>query len=75
MTREEMVELRKRLIVGEPPYERDPMGSLIRKTGSVGLDELRVLSDYGPGAAAIRTLFEAQIMLLDHLLPPLKGDQ
>jgi len=70
MTREEIIELRLRLIRGDPPYEElDLMGKPKRaKGGTPGLDERKALGDYDPGASGIRLVMEALVKLMDHLL-------
>ena len=70
MKREEMIELRQRLIRGDPPYfEEDIMGRPKRAKGGIpGLDERKVLGDYDPSAGGIRLAFEALIKLMDHHL-------
>ncbi len=70
MTREEIVELRLRLIRGDPPYEElDLMGKPKRAKGGIpGLDERKALGDYDPSASGIRLTMEAVVKLMDHLL-------
>ena len=74
MTREEMIDLRKRLLRGDPPYEeRDVMGRPKREKGGVpGLDELKAMGDYGAGASGIRLALEAQLQIIEHLLERLR---
>jgi hypothetical protein len=70
MTREEMIDLRLRLIRGDPPYEEvDLMGKPKRAKGGVaGLDERKALGDYDTSAAGIRLVMDALVKLADHLL-------
>jgi hypothetical protein len=74
MKREEMVELRTRLIRGDPPYDEiDLMGKPKRGKGGVpGLDERKALGDYDPGAGGLRLSFEALVKLIDHFLERMK---
>lgn len=70
MTREELIELRERLISGDPPYEGlDLMGKPKRGRGGIaGLDERKALGDYDTSASGIRMVMEALVKLADHLL-------
>lgn len=67
--RDELAALRKRLIMGDPPYVIDEvMQTKKRHGGAPGLDELKAIGDYAPGAASLRLLFESQIAFIDHML-------
>lgn len=68
MTREEMVELRQKLICGDPPYTSGPLGEKLRGSGVPGIEERKVLSDHDANASGIRLVMEAQLKLIDHLL-------
>ena len=70
MTKEDLIELRERLIRGDPPYEEvDLMGRPKRaKGGTSGLDERTALGDYDPSASGIRMVMEAMVKLVDHML-------
>lgn len=69
MKRDEMIDLRKRLVRGDPPYTVDQMGNLIREKGGLaGLDERRALGDHDPNASGVRLALETQLALIDHLL-------
>lgn len=69
MTRQEVIELRKRLIVGEPPYTKDTTGNLVRDRGGfAGIEERRIMGDYSPDATAIRVLIETCLLLIDDKL-------
>jgi hypothetical protein len=74
MNRDEMVELRRRLIRGDPPYEEvDLMGRPKRdKSGVPGLDELKAMGDYGAGASGIRLALETELRIIDHLLEKMR---
>lgn len=69
MNREEMVDLRSRLLMGDPPYTVDQMSNMRREKGGVrGLDELKKLGDYNPDTATLRLALETSLKLIDHLL-------
>lgn len=70
MTRDEMVELRKTLLLGSPHYkEVDLMGRPKREKGGVpGIHELQAMGDYGAGASGIRLALESVVQILDHML-------
>jgi hypothetical protein len=71
--RDEMVALRKRLMVGEPPYEIEPvMGRKVRKTGTKGLDELKDIGNYDAGADGTVLALETCLHIIDHILERLK---
>lgn len=69
MTREEMILLRKHLIMGNPPYTTDAIGNLKReKGGTPGLHERQHLGDHDPNASGVRLALETHLNLIDHLL-------
>lgn len=69
MTKEEMVLLRRRLVLGEPPYTTDAIGNLKREKGGIaGLHERQKLGDHDPNASGVRLALETQLVLIDHLL-------
>lgn len=68
MTKEEMLDLRDRIIRGDPPYEVDQMGNRRRHSGTAGLDELKAVGDFGAGAASARLALGAVLQLVDHVL-------
>jgi hypothetical protein len=72
MTREELLALRNKLIVGDPPFTRDPTGRMARSDGIAGLEERRALGDYDANAAGIRLALEACLKLAQHLLDRMK---
>lgn len=74
MKRDEMLDLRHRLIEGDPPFDGfDVMGKPKRSKGGIpGLAERRVLGDHDPGAGGIRLAYEALLKLTDHLLERMK---
>ena len=69
MNREQLVKLRERLIMGDPPYKKDEvMGTLRRDIGTPGLDELKAVGSYAPGASSIIMSLETSLQLVEHLL-------
>ena len=74
--RDEMLALRKKIMMGDPPYEVEKAGPLagkkIRKTGSPGLQELREIGNYGAGAGGTVIALEAILQVVEHLLERLK---
>lgn len=73
MKRDEMVELRKRLMMGEPPYTVDPMGNLRREKGGLpGLNERKRAGDHDPNASGVRLALETLLALIDHWLERMK---
>lgn len=69
MTRDELVDLRNRVIMGSPPYEREPvMNQMVRKSGTPGLDELRKTGDFGPHASSIVLALEVGLALIERAL-------
>lgn len=73
MTREELMELRSSLLLGNPPYEIDPVtGARKRKSGTPGLEERRTMGDYDTNASGIRVALEACLQLTDCLLDRMK---
>lgn len=67
--RDEMAALRKKIMMGEPPYEIDPfLQTKIRKSGTRGLEELRDIGNYSAGAEAAILALEASLQIVDHLL-------
>lgn len=73
MTREELLEVRKRLMLGDPPYTRDTMGNLRREKGGLpGLLERQALGDHDPNASGVRLALDTTLMLIDHLLEKMR---
>ena len=68
MTRDELVELRQKLLLGFPPYETGAMGELMRKSGIAGLHERRRLGTYDTNASGILLALETILTLCDHAL-------
>ncbi len=67
--RADMVALRDRLLLGDPPYEIDPfLQTKIRKSGAPGLEELRDIGNYDAGAAANILALDACLQIIDHIL-------
>ena len=67
--REELVQLRDKVIRGDPPYEIDKVMETIRRSkGSPGLDELRKIGDFAPGIATLRLVLENQLAIIELLL-------
>ena len=73
MTRDELLELRGRLLLGSPPYELDQAtGAKKRSSGAAGLEERRSMGDYDASAAGIRMALEICLQLTQHLLDRMK---
>jgi hypothetical protein len=71
--RDELIALRKRLMMGDPPYEIEPvLGRKVRKTGTPGFHELQEIGNYGAGASGTVLTMDAIIQILDHLLGRVK---
>lgn len=72
--RDDMVALRNRLLLGEPPYEIDAfLQTKVRKKGGApGLEELRDIGNYDAGAGANILALEACLQIIDHLLGRMK---
>ena len=71
--RDDMVALRSRLMLGDPPYEIDPyLQTKVRKSGVPGFEELRDIGNYDAGAAANILALDACIQIIDHLLERIK---
>jgi len=68
MTRDEIIELRQKLLLGVPPYETGAMGELMRKGGIAGLDERRRLGAYDANASGLLLVMETSLMLCNHAL-------
>lgn len=68
MTKEELLAIRKRLIMGDPPYEKDDMGNLRRRGGVAGLHERKSLGDHDPNASGVRLALETLLALIDDRL-------
>ena len=69
MTKEELVAIRRRLVLGDPPCTKDGMGNLIRERGGTpGLHERQALGDHDPNASGVRLALETSLLLVDHLL-------
>lgn len=69
MKRDELVQLRERVLLGEPPYTKDALGKLRRERGGLpGLHERQALGDHDPNASGVRLALETQVALIDHLL-------
>ena len=67
--RDDMVAIRKRLLMGDPPYTVDPvMQTKKRSGGNPGLEELNAVGDYAPGAASLRLTIDSLIRLIDVFL-------
>lgn len=72
--RDRLVALRKRLIMGDPAYEIDPvLGNKKRPWGTKpGIEELTEIGDYAPGAASLRMTMETLRDLIDDMLDRVK---
>jgi len=71
--RDDMLALRSRLMVGDPPYEIDPfLQTKVRKSGAPGFEELRDIGNYDAGASANILALDACIQIIDHLLGRIK---
>lgn len=68
MTREEIVALRDRLLLGSPAYKTGQMGEMLRVTGSAGLHERRHGGAYDAGANGILLALESCLTLCQHIL-------
>lgn len=68
MTKEELAQIRQRLLLGEPPYTKDPMGNLVRSTGVAGLHERQQRGDHDANASGVRLALETHLQVLEHLI-------
>lgn len=69
MIREELVELRKKLMKGSPPYTTDPvLGNKSRKGGVAGLEERKAIGAFDPNSSGVILALEAIMQITDHLL-------
>lgn len=66
--RDRLVALRKRLIVGEPPFQRDQIGSFKRAEGVPGIEERKAIGNFHPDAAGLLLVMETLAELLDTFL-------
>lgn len=67
--RDKLLALRKKIIVGNPPFEVDEvMGTHRRREGAAGLEELRAIGDYFPGAQTQRMNLEILLEIVEDLL-------
>lgn len=68
--RDRLVALRKRVLMGDPPYKVDPLMKTKRREfgGKPGLEELVDIGDYGPGAASQRLTMELIRDILDDMI-------
>jgi hypothetical protein len=69
MTREELVALRTLLMRGTPPYTKNALGALERKSGGIpGIEERRAMGQYDTNASGVLLALEASLMMVDHIL-------
>lgn len=68
MTREELLELRQKLLRGSPPFTPDPTnpGNMTRKIGVPGLEERRAMGDFDANASGVRMALEACLALVQN---------
>jgi hypothetical protein len=75
MTRDEILALRKQLLMGNPPYEIEPVfGKKTRKEGAAGIEELRQVGEYHPAAPAGLLALETCLRIIEHLLEKEEGE-
>lgn len=68
MTHDELVAWRNRLLLGDPPYEKDSLGAFVRKSGMAGLHERRHGGLYDVNASGVLMAMEASLALCQHAI-------
>jgi hypothetical protein len=75
MTRQELLDLRTKLIRGDPPYTVRKVGPIEernRSGGVPGLDERAMINEFDANASGVKLALQACLALTEHLLERLK---
>lgn len=68
MNRDELLVLREKLLMGDPPYEENQFGDKVRKGGTPGLRERKTMGGYDVNASGVALALQACLELTQHLL-------
>lgn len=77
MTREELVQWQRNLLLGIPPYSKNVLGELLRNSGTPGIHERRQMGNFDANASGVLLALEGCLAVCQHALDnlPLGKDE